>query len=631
MTSSSLLTDRLLARLPVALHAETRARWVAVEPLLVDRLDRLYGRTDGFDAWCATLVGAIGERLAARSAPLRVLDAARAAEPDWFRSQTMLGYSAYVDRFAGTLSGVAERIPHLVELGVTYLHLLPFLRARAGDNDGGFAVASYDEVDPRLGTMDDLEALTQRLRANGISLCADLVLNHVADDHPWALGARAGDAELRAFFHLFPDRTQPDRYEATLGQVFPATAPGNFSRVPETGEWVWTTFFPYQWDLDYANPQVFAAMTDALLALANRGVEAFRLDSAAFLWKRVGTDCMNQPEAHWILQALRCIVDVVAPGVLLKAEAIVPTRELWPYFGGDDAAGRECHLAYQSSVMAAAWVALAEQDTELLGRVVDATPALGPRASWLTYVRCHDDIGWKVLLEDAGGDDEAVARLARVAEFFAGRPDTFASGAVFQSQDVRAVHGTNGMAAALVGFEKAESVAELDGAQARLSLLYGLALCVGGLPVIYMGDECALGNDRSDSARRALDGRWLQRPWFDEPRHARRHDRESVGGYAYRALRRRIAQRQSLDALAAGRPLRRIALRDRTLLALARGDAFVALFNFSAEPAPARLDALKDVRDDATWIDCDTDSVVAACVMLPPWGMVWLRAEGAKR
>src|SRR5476649_2899092 len=284
-----------------------------------------------------------------------------------------------------------RRIPHLRELGVSYLHLLPFLRARAGENDGGFAVASFDEIEPALGSNADLEALTAQLRGAGISLCSDFILNHVADDHAWAIGARNGDAQLREFFHIYPDRTEPDRYEPTLGQVFPQLAPGNFTYVEALEGWAWTTFYPYQWDLNYANPAVFAAMAQAMLRLANRGIEVFRLDSTAFLWKRAGSNCMNQPEAHVLLQALRAVVDIVAPGVLLKAEAIVPMAELPAYFG--DAAAPECHLAYHSSLMAAGWGALAEQDAGLLRSVIAATPALQPSASWLSYVRCHDDIG----------------------------------------------------------------------------------------------------------------------------------------------------------------------------------------------------------------------------------------------
>ena len=603
--------------------------------MLVDRLRRLYGETPDFDTWFDALIESVARLYAARSNELRALDAERVASPNWFLSEKMLGYSAYVDRFAGTLAGVAQRIPHLRELGVNYLHLLPFLRARSGDNDGGFAVASYDEIEPRLGTMADLEALATTLRAARISLCADLVLNHVADDHPWAAGARAGDARLRKYFHVFPDRALPERYESTLGQIFPDAAPGNFTHVPAAGGWVWTTFYPYQWDLNYSNPEVFGAMAASLLSLANRGIEVFRLDSAAFLWKRLRTPCMNQPEAHWILEALRCLVQIVAPGVLLKAEAIVPTRELPPYFGLNEARGRECHLAYQSSLMAAAWVAVAEQNTEILRQVIEATPPLPACGSWITYVRCHDDIGWNVLrLEAQRADENVLARLENVSRFFAGEGGSFSSGAAFQTHGDIAVHGTNGMAAALAGFERAEIDAQTRDAQtrdahARMALLYGLAFCFGGLPIIYMGDEIALGNDYSDRSQsaRAIDGRWLQRPWFDDERFAQRVDTDSVAGRAYSDIRRLVVARQRMADLAADSPAVLLAVDNPALLALERGSRFLALANFSASPVTVALKKFPRHPTTARWIDCLSHARVSDEIALDAWGMAWLEAE----
>ena len=389
--ASDVFADRLLAVLPEDLRPQAAERLKTAEPVLRRLLAGLYGNHADFESWLGNLMESLGKLYAERAPELRALDLQRAAQPDWFLNQRMLGYCAYVQNFGGSLNGVADRIPYLEELGVSYLHLLPFLRPHEGENDGGFAVTSFDEVDPALGTNADLHDLTTRLRTAGISLCSDFILNHVADDNQWALAAKAGDARARAMFHVFTDRDMPDRHERTLGQVFPQVAPGNFTYVEAMGGWVWTTFYPYQWDMNWSNPDVFAEMAAAMLRLANRGIEVFRLDSTAFLWKREGTNSMNQPEAHQILQALRAIVDIVAPGVLLKAEAIVPTRELPAYLGSADAP--ECHIAYHSSLMAAGWVALAEQNTGVLREVIRNTPALPPAATWLSYVRCHDDIG----------------------------------------------------------------------------------------------------------------------------------------------------------------------------------------------------------------------------------------------
>ncbi|NVM79570.1 amylosucrase [Duganella sp. SG902] len=607
----------MLAVLPEELRPQAARRLAANEPVLRRLLAGLYGGQADFEGWLGGLMASLGALYAARPAELRALDERRAAQPDWFLSQRMLGYCAYVQNFGGDLNGVAARIPYLQEMGVSYLHLLPFLRARAGENDGGFAVSSFDDVEPSLGTNADLVSLTGQLRAAGISLCSDFILNHVADDHAWAIAAKTGDAAARAMFLVYPDREMPDRYERTLGQVFPQVAPGNFVQVDAMGGWVWSTFYPYQWDLNYANPAVFAEMAATMLRLANRGIEVFRLDSTAFLWKREGTNSMNQPEAHQILQALRAIVDIVAPGVLLKAEAIVPTKELPAYLGSADA--RECHIAYHSSLMAASWLALSEQGTSALREVIRNTPELPPAATWLSYVRCHDDIGWNVLRAEAGADGgDANARLARASRFFAGAEGSYAVGAAFQSTDPNAAHGSNGSAASLAGLEAANTEQERELAMRRLLLLHGLALSFGALPVLYMGDELAMENDYSYLHRpqHAMDSRWLQRPVLDRARWKSRDYAGGGGGRMYQSLLRLLQVRRQHDALAANAPRTLLADAPDGMLALARGERFVTLMNFSGQPQTYAL--------QGQWTDCLDGGILDGAVTLEPYAMHWL-------
>ncbi|MGS0743931.1 alpha-amylase family glycosyl hydrolase [Glaciimonas sp. GG7] len=618
--------SRMLAVLPAELHAEVTQRFAAQSPLLLQRLTQLYGSRDNFASWFGDMMEAVARLHAARPVALRTQDTERVNQQDWFLAQSMLGYSAYADRFAGTLNGVAQRIAHLQELGVTYLHLLPFLRARAGENDGGFAVASFDDIAPHLGSMTDLEALTAQLRTAGISLCSDFILNHVADDHAWAQGAAGGDVRLQDYFYLFKDRVIPDQFEQTLVQIFPQAAPGNFTWSGQMQAWVWTTFYPYQWDLNYANPAVLSEMVSALLGLANRGIEVFRLDSTAFLWKREGTNGMNQPEAHWILQVLRCITEIAAPGVLLKAEAIVPMTELPAYFGEDEGRGRECHLAYHSSLMAAGWAALAEQRIDVLSRVIDATPALPAAGSWLTYVRCHDDIGWNVLRPELAGIDPDNNRLANVSAFFAGTdPTSFSGGTAFQTSPGLAAHGTNGMTSSLVGFERARTTSDVDLAQRRMMLLYGLALSFGGLPLLYMGDEMALENDISEAslAARNIDSRWLQRPHWDEKRHAQRTSTDLTAGKVFTAIRSMTQQRQRQNTLAADVPRKLIVSGHPAVLALKRGEQFIALSNFSQQDVTLDLLAINN-NVAALWFDCLSEKYVTDMVTLPSWGTMWL-------
>src|SRR5690606_3854915 len=128
------------------------------------------------------------------------------------------------------------------------------------------------------------------------------------------------DERYRAYFHVYPDRTVPDRYERTLPEVFPDFAPGSFTWDDELGGWVWTTFHDYQWDLAWDNPDVFCELADVVLFLANQGVEVLRLDAIAFLWKRMGTTCQNEPEVHQLTQALRAAARIAAPSLVFKAE-----------------------------------------------------------------------------------------------------------------------------------------------------------------------------------------------------------------------------------------------------------------------------------------------------------------------
>ena len=479
------------------------------------QLDRLYATTHDVEVIWQRAEDILRARATDRPAVLRALDCQRQHNPDWFVAPDMIGYSTYVDRFAGTLKGVEDHIGHLSALGVRYLHLLGVLRAREGDSDGGFAVADYLSVEPRLGTMHEFEALTAALRDARISLCVDLALNHTADQHAWAKAAQAGDPFYRDFY-IVMDPDEAFRREAELSQVFPATAPGNFTFVRTMKGCVWTTFYPYQWDLNWANPEVLLAILDTMLRLANHGVEAFRLDSIAFLWKAAGTDCRNRPEAHYIVRALRAALAIVAPAVLLKAEAIVPTRFVAPYFGEDEGHGfePECHLVYNNSLMVAGWVALTEQSVELPNAILKASGGLPKAGNWVSYARCHDEIGWATVAADlAQSGDAAELRLRNAARFLEGAGDSWARGEPFQS-DGSALHGTSGMFASLAGLEAAVTPAECETAFRRIMLLNALSVASGGLALIYMGDELGLLNDRSYLADplKAHEGRWLHRP-----------------------------------------------------------------------------------------------------------------------
>ncbi len=623
------LIQELLDKAPHARAQVLRERLNNEMPVLNDRLARLYGCNKNFSQWLNQMVARAVELAIARPDDLWALDIGRATAPNW-HIDGGLGYCAYVDKFAGDLAGVHQRIPHLQELGVTYLHLLPFLKPGTPPNDGGFAVASYDEVDPALGSNQDLQQLTQALRAAGISLCSDFVLNHVSHEHAWAMKARAGDAHYQSYFHWAHTPEEVAAHEKNLIQIFPNTAPGNFTFIPEVKAWAWTTFYPYQWDLNYTQPDVFAEMAQSLLQLANLGVEAFRLDSTGFLWKRPGTNCMNQPEVHWILQALRSLTNIAAPGVLLKAEAIMPTQDLPPYFGLGDTQGPECHVAYHSSLMSASWVALAEENTQIIQDVLSHTPALPDGCGWMTYVRCHDDIGWNVLRPemDARGPDQR-QRLLQASQFFAGEaPGSYAQGTAFQASDPSVVHGTNGMAAALVGLTSAHTDAERNAAQSRLIMMQALSLFVGGLPLIYMGDEWGQGNTSAQeiAQRHGTDGRELHRPYFDDEGFAKRHNLHTSQGQIYAALRAFIQAKKEQPCLNASHPLQLWPTGHNAVLGLKRGQHALGLFNFSGQTQALTL--ADGVSDNCITHGTDLISgkrLELQDLQLPPYSAIWLK------
>lgn len=496
---------------------------------LFDGLKPVYGRRSDFDTVVEELIVRLAEWYIARPEELKELDMERDLTSDWFQRESMIGYVFYVERFAGTLKGIEEHMDYLEELGANYLHLMYCLKPREGENDGGYAIEDYRNVDPKLGTIDDLEAVCRSLRERNISVCIDLVLNHCAKDHDWAKRAAAGEKHYQDYFYMFNDRVLPDEYEKTLPEVFPDFAPGNFSYYPEFDKWVWTTFNEYQWDLNWANPDVFMEIIDIMLYLANKGVEVFRLDAVAFMWKRLGTNCQNQPEVHDLLQAIRSCSKIAAPSVANKAEAIVSPDDLIHYFGTGRRYGKVSNIAYHNSLMVQYWSTLATRDTTLMTHNLQEFPRTPSSIAWGTYIRCHDDIGWAITEEDA----EAVGLngfLHRkfLSDFYSGGfPGSHARGAVFQENPKTQDRRISGMFASLAGLEAAlESGDERLVALSieRILLGYALICGFGGIPLLYMGDEIGLLNDYSYEKNEDLagDNRWMHRPYMDWEKAAQR-------------------------------------------------------------------------------------------------------------
>ncbi|HZU86565.1 MAG TPA: alpha-amylase family protein, partial [Anaerolineaceae bacterium] len=423
----------------------------------------------------------------ARPADLRALDRTRESDPHWFQSNKMLGGVIYVDLFADNLEGVRSKIPYFQELGLTYLHLMPLFKAPDGENDGGYAVSSYREIHPPLGTMEQLASLAHDLRTAGISLVIDFIFNHTSNQHLWAERGTAGDETYLDFYRLFPDRSIPNAYERTLREIFPDEHPGAFTFFPKIGQWVWTTFHTYQWDLNYDNPAVFNRMVEEMLFLANQGVEVIRLDAVAFTWKEMGTSCENLPGAHTLIRAFNAAARIASPALLFKSEAIVHPDDVIKYIDP-----QECQLSYNPLLMSLLWNSLATREVGLLSQALATHYKIHPETAWVNYVRCHDDIGWTF-------SDEAAAQLGIhgsdhrhfLNEFYRGRfPGSFARGLPFQENAKTGDCRISGTCASLAGLEKAldeEGPQELELAIRRILLLYGITLTMGGIPLLYLG------------------------------------------------------------------------------------------------------------------------------------------------
>lgn len=601
-------------------------------------LDALYGADARYATMRETLLSEMRRAWKARPAELKTLDLRRDLEPDWFQRPEMLGYVFYIDRFAGDLKGVHDKLDYLESLGVTYVHLMPCLKPRPGDSDGGYSVMDYRKVNPAYGTMTDLQALSKALRARGMSLCIDMVLNHTAKEHDWAVKAHKGDVVHRDMYLFFDDDTLPKAYEKTLIEIFPNDAPGSFTHYPDIDQWVWTTFNEHQWDLNWSNPRVFLEIAKIMLFLANKGVDVLRLDAVAFMWKRMGTRCQSEPEVHMILRALRAVTRVCAASVLHLEEAIVGPAEMLSYFGRGEHDGREGNLAYHNNLMVQFWSALATRDTGLMTHVLRTHfPENISNATYATYIRCHDDIGWAITDEDAGARGfSGAAHRAYLSDFYEGIfPGTFSRGALFQENKDTGDKRISGTFASLAGLEKA--LAEGDATQVALAvqrILLGHALIAshGGVPLIYMGDEIALTNDYGYLyvPEHCHDSRWIHRPKMDWDRLAdAKADPETPAGAVLSGTRHIFARRKACHTLHGAHACRIRDTGNPALFAFQRiapAQTMLCLFNFSEhwqhihgqwlrdQGMTRGQDALSEVA-----IDLRDDQL-----SLPPYGCVWL-------
>ena len=592
-------------------------RWLYME---------LYDNADMFAELCSQMKWYYDQR----NDKLRKLDAEREAAGEWYRKRDMVGMMMYIDNFAGTIKGVQEKLPYIEKCNVNYIHLMPFLDSPKGRSDGGYAVADFRKVKPELGTMDDLAALAEECHDKGISLCMDFVMNHTSEDHDWARRARQGDGEYMSRYFFYADPSIPREYEKTVPQVFPTTAPGNFTYLPELGHYVMTTFYPYQWDLNYRNPRVFNEMMYNFLYLANQGMDIIRIDAVPYIWKQLGTNCRNLPQVHTIVRMMRMIGEIVCPGIVLLGEVVMEPDKVAPYFGTVEKP--ECHMLYNVTTMATTWHTVATRDIRLLRKQMDIVCSLPREYTFLNYLRCHDDIGWGLdydTLKSWGMKE--VPHKKYLNDYFQGKTEGSVSrGELYNADPVTGDARFCGTTASMCGIESAgfeQDEQKMDWAITKDVMLHAYMFTQSGIPMLYSGDEIGQVNDYTykDDPEKAPDSRYIHRGKFNWDLVENIKDTSSVQGRIFGALDHLEKIRRSEAVFDADAQVYTKDYSDQSILWIVRkagGEELHAVFNFSDYPTTIWMP------ETAQYMNLLTgrpDEVTT--VNLPGWGFMWMKRK----
>ena len=564
-----------------------------------------------------------------RPEALKKQDLEREADPEWYKSNALTGMMMYIDNFAGNLNGLREKLSYIQQTGVNLLHLMPFLDTVPGRSDGGYAVADFRKVRSDLGTMEDLEKLSALCHKKGINLCMDFVMNHTSQDHEWAKRARQGEGEYMSRYFFFADPSIPAEYEKTVPQVFPTTAPGNFTWLDDCRHYVMTSFYPYQWDLNYQNPRVFNEMMYNYLFLANKGIDMIRIDAVPYIWKELGTDCRNRPQVHTIVRMMRMIGEIVCPGVILLGEVVMEPVKVVPYFGSIEKP--ECHLLYNVTTMCTTWHTVATRDTRLLRRQLDTVNALPKEYVFLNYLRCHDDIGWGLdypALRKEGMEERAHKNYLN--RFFQGLEGGSCSrGELYNADPVTGDARFCGTTASMCGIEKAgfeQNEEEMERAVRLDLMLHAYMFMQSGIPVLYSGDEVAQVNDYSykENPDKAADSRYIHRGAFDWNLAEKAGDKTSVQGRIFQGLARLEQIRRSEKVFVCRADTWTLDAHDTGVLCIGRayeGEKLIGIFNFSQSDRTAWIS-----ETDGIYTDLLTgDSMEAAGVKVPAYGFLYLK------
>ena len=572
-----------------------------------------------------------------RSSKLKDLDNVKLKNPGWFHSNDMVSYQIYVEKFAGNLKNIESKLDYLENLKIKMLFMMPVLKSPNGKSDGGFAVSDYHSIQPELGTMNDLEHLFDELHKRKIWGMIDVATNHTSDEHEWAKRAKAGEKEYQDRYYFYDNWLTPNEFEQTMTEIFPETAPGNFTWVPECKKIVLTTFYPYQWDLNYRNPIVFQEIVCNLLFLANKGVDAMFFDSQDYVWKEIGTSCRNLPQSYLITRMIKLILEIVCPGVVICCEYYPKTQDSYQQFVSNIKKQNEVHITSETSWVGHLWRANLTRDVTMLKDFIVNLNKIG--CVPLNSVRTHDEINWSFgqVIQEKNYILRHISLLRFLNDYYSGyMPYSQSRGLICYENLVTGEARISGRSASLAGLEIAieeKNQKKIDNSINRILMLHALSLSIPGVPMIYSGDEIGEINNYSYTQNDETkdDPRFLNRNVFNWEKAKLVETKDSVESKIFNGLRKMIKARGKHIEFSLNSNLEMIDCKDTTVLIFKRYKKnieegktskkyLLCIINFYEFPRTIHLDIEGEFKDI---ISGDIFATLTD-ITLKPYGWYWL-------
>ncbi len=381
------------------------------------------------------------------------------AEPLWFKRAVF--YEIHIRGFydangdgSGDFRGLTEKLDYLQWLGIDCIWLLPFYPSPL--RDGGYDISDFTGVHPDYGTVEDVKELIDAAHARQIRVIADLVMNHTSSDHPWFQESRSSPDNPKRDWYVWSDNNQGYQ-DARI--IFIDTETSNWSWDPVAGQYYWHRFFAHQPDLNYDNPEVQDAMIEVLRFWLDLGLDGFRLDAVPYLFEREGTNCENLAETHAYLKRVRKEIEDNYPDRVLLAEANQWPADVVQYFG----AGDECQMAFHFPVMPRMFMAVRREEAAPVYEILANTPEIPSTCQWGLFLRNHDELTLEMVT-----DEERDYMYSEYAK----------------DPRMKINLGIRRRLAPL-----------LDNGRDDIELMTAIMFSLPGSPVLYYGDEIAMGDN----------------------------------------------------------------------------------------------------------------------------------------